>query len=52
MRHDARDIGVHDEDASRFDAFQAGPDCGPLAASRIGDGLGSHLDCRACSILV
>ena len=52
MRHDARDIGVHDEDAPRFQTFDARPDGRSLATARIGDDLGSHLGRRGGAVLV
>ncbi len=41
MRHDARDVGVDDEDAARLDTCKAGLHRRPLSAARVGDDFGS-----------
>ena len=52
MRHDARDVGVDDEDAARLDALQARLHRRALAAARVGDRLGAGLPSRLRGLLV
>ena len=52
MRHDARDVGVDDEDAARLDAFEARLHRRALAAARVGDDLGAGVASRLRALVV
>ena len=51
VRHDARNVGVDDEDPARSDVFQGGLHGRALAASRIGDDFGAGFG-GCCGALV
>ena len=52
VRHDARDVGVDDEDAARLDALEGRLHRRALAAARVGDRLGAGLPSRLRCLLV